>query len=74
MVEAGGIEPPSENPTRQDLHAYPNLCSRSGLPDGQGKPKTSSVLFSQPLPETRTASDPVIVTLFPSAQTRIGTE
>ena len=25
MVEAGGIEPPSENPTRQDLHAYPNL-------------------------------------------------
>ena len=70
MVEVGGIEPPSTNPTLQDLHACPTYCSRKRLPGGQGAPQSSFVLFSSPLPETRAVHDPVIATPFPSAQAR----
>src|SRR5882724_8380713 len=74
MVEAGGIEPPSASPTLQDLHAYPVYCSRPGLPDRQGKPRTSSVLFNAVLPETRAPRDPVIATPSRPAQARRGAE
>jgi len=70
MVEAGGIEPPSASPTLQDLHAYPVYCSHHGLPDRQGKPTTSVVLFSLVLPDTRVLGDPVIATPSQPAQAR----
>ncbi len=74
VVEAGGIEPPSASATRQDLHAYPVYCSHAGLPDRQGKPDASSVLFNAVLPETRAPRDPVIATLSRPAQARRGAE
>ena len=70
LVEAGGIEPPSASPTLQDLHAYPVYCSHHGLPDRQGKPTTSVVLFSLVLPDTRVLGDPVIATPSQPAQAR----
>ena len=70
LVEAGGIEPPSASPTLQDLHAYPVYCSRTGLPDRQGRPGASPVLFDPALPGTRTQGDPVIATPSPPAQAR----
>ena len=70
LVEAGGIEPPSASPTLQDLHACPVYLSHSGLPDRQGKPEASSVLFSPALPGTRTKGDPVIATPSQPAQAR----
>jgi len=59
LVEPGGIEPPSASPTLQDLHAYPVYWSHSRLPDRQGKPDASLVLFSYALPEARVHRDPV---------------
>ena len=74
LVEAGGIEPPSASTTHQDLHAYPVYCSRAGLPDRQGRPDASSVLFNAALPGTRARRDPVIATPAPPAQARKGVE
>ena len=39
MVEVGGIEPPSANPTLSVLHVFPVFHFNQELPNRQGKPQ-----------------------------------
>ena len=72
LVEAGGIEPPSEDSTSPALHAERAVCSR---PAATRRAKRTAGPAGCELADDRLAaisSDPVIMTLHPRAQAQVG--